>query len=221
METTRSLEVKVGMFILVGLAILSVIVFSIGDINISKAGYHITVKFNFASGIASSAPVRLSGVNVGQVQKVNMVYSAEDKKSYAEVHAWIEESARIEDDAKVTINTLGLLGEKYLEIYPGTPGKPLLKNGSVITGHDPVVMEKLTENLVNLSDSATVVVDRLKDGEGTIGKLRVQDGVYNDLEATMANVRDFSVYLKEVGVNFRDFSDDLKKHPWKLLSKPR
>jgi len=206
-STTRMFELKVGTFILIGIAITIMIVFSIGDINLSKTGYNIIVKFNFASGIGSSAPVRLAGVGVGQVQSVRIIYSEEDKRSHAEIHAWIQSDAKVEEDSKVTINTLGLLGEKYLEIFPGTPGKPFLKNGAVLRGDDPVMMEKLTENLVNLSDSVTVIVDRLKKGEGTIGKLLTEDAIYMDLKSTAAN--------------FKEFSEDLKKHPWKLLSKPR
>ncbi|MCM8760699.1 MAG: MlaD family protein [Candidatus Omnitrophica bacterium] len=221
MESVKAFEVKVGMFILIGVAILFIIVFSIGDINISKRGYHIKVNFNFASGIGPSAPVRLSGVGVGNVQSVKIVYSEKDKKSHAEVEAWIQEDAKIEEDAEITINTLGLLGEKYLEIYPGTPGKPLLKNGDIVAGKDPVVMEKLTENLVNLSNSATVIVDRLKSGEGTIGNLLTKDKLYTDIEDIMANIKDFTLNLKSTGANFKDFSEDLKRHPWKLLSKPR
>jgi len=221
METARSFEIKVGAFILAGVVIGFLIIFSIGDINLSKAGYYINVKFDFASGIGPAAPVRLAGVGVGRVDGVSVVYSNEDKRSYAEVRAWIQADAKIEEDAQITINTLGLLGEKYLEIYPGTPGSPLVKDGAVMRGKDPVVMEKLTENLVDLSNSVTTVVHRLEKGEGTIGKLLVEDDVYNDLRSMMGNFKDFSVDLKSTGANFKDFSADLKKHPWKLLSRPR
>jgi len=221
MEVTKTFELKVGTFILVGLAIGFLIVFSIGDINLSKAGYGIMVKFDFASGIGSAAPVRLAGVRVGRVDDVKVVYSDQDKKSHAEVHAWIQSDAKIEEDTRITINTLGLLGEKYLEIYPGTPGKPLIKDGAVIIGQNPVVMEKLTENLVDLSNSVTTIVKRLERGEGTVGKLLTNEEVYTDLKSIMGNFKDFSVELKSTGVNFKDFSEDLKRHPWKLLARPR
>lgn len=235
MEITKTFELKVGTFILIGIVIGVFIIFSIGHVDLSKTGYNIVINFDFASGIGSAAPVRLAGVGVGRVDGVQIVYSEKDKKSHAEVHAWIQSDARIEDDAEVTINTLGLLGEKYLEIYPGTPGKPLIKEGAVIRGKDPVIMEKLTDNLVDMSNSVNTIVKRLERGEGTIGKLLVQDGVYNDLNSVMGNFKDFSsdlkvigvnfkdftVDLKSTGTNFKDFSDDLKKHPWKLLARPR
>ena len=221
MEMPRTFELKVGTFILVGIALGVLIIFSIGDINLSRTGYNVSITFDFASGLGPAAPVRLAGVGVGRVESVHVVYSDKDKRSHADVRAWIQSDAKLEEDVRVTINTLGLLGEKYLEIYPGTPGKPLLKEGAVIVGQDPVVMEKLTENLVDLSTSITTIVKRLERGEGTIGKLLVEDGVYKDLGVMMGNFKDFSMDLKSTGANFKDFSDDLMKHPWKLLSRPR
>lgn len=221
MEINRMFEVKVGTFILAGIAIGVMIIFSIGHVDLSKTGYRIKVNFDFASGLGPAAPVRLSGVGVGRVEDVKVVYSEKDRKSHAEVRAWIQSDAKIEENARVTINTLGLLGEKYLEIYPGTPGEPIITNGAVMTGQNPVVMEKLTENLVDLSNSVSIIVKRLEKGEGTIGKLLAEDAVYDDLKSTMGNFRDFSAELKSTGTNFKDFSEDLKKHPWKLLAKPQ
>lgn len=200
MNSTRTFELKVGIFMLIGVAILFIIVFSIGDINLSKTGYKIKVLFNFASGIGPTAPVRLAGVGVGQVQGIHIIYDEKEKRTKAELTAWISDNAKIEEDAEVTINTLGLLGEKYLEIFPGTMGKPILKNNDTIIGKDPVSMEKVTENLASLSDSIKVIVERLKNGEGTVGKLLTEDKIYNDLEAFVA---------------------DIKTHPWKLLNKPK
>lgn len=201
MEGTKTFELKVGVFILIGIAILFIIVFSIGDIKLIKGGYHIKVIFNFASGIGPSAPVRLAGVGCGQVEGLHLFYDEKEARTKVEVYSWIESNnIKIEKNAVATINTLGLLGEKYLEIIPGVAEKGFLKDSDTLIGKDPVAMEKITENLANLSESVGTVVDRLKKGEGTIGKLLVEDKIYRDLEA---------------------FVEDIKKHPWKLLSKPR
>ena len=205
MENTREFEFKVGIFILIGIAILFLIVFSVGDINVSKTGYKVKVLFNFASGIGGTAPIRYAGVGVGQVQGIRVMYDEKEKKTKAELTAWINDGVHIENDSVVTINTLGLLGEKYLEIFPGTSGKPYLKNNDTIIGKDPVPMEKVTENLASLSDSIKDIVDKLNKGEGTIGKLLSKDEVYDDLKATTCN--------------FKAFSEDIRKHPWKLLSR--
>lgn len=200
MDDSKTFELKVGVFILIGVAILFIIVFSIGDINLSKSGYKVKVLFNFASGIGPSAPVRLAGVGIGQVQGIQIIHDEVDNKTKAELTVWVNDGMKIEEDAVVTINTLGLLGEKYLEINPGTPGTPVVKPNGVLVGKDPVPMEKITENLAALSDSVRAIVDKIKAGDGTIGKLLTDDAVYENLEA---------------------FTADIKKHPWKLLNKPR
>ena len=200
MDDLKIFELKVGVFIMIGVAILFIIVFSIGDINLVKKGYHIKVDFNFVDGIGSSAPVRVSGVGVGQIDGLKLYYDEKEKKTKAQLNAWVKEGVRIEEDAVATISTLGFMGEKYMEISPGTPGKKFLKNGDLLVGKDPVSMAKVFENLSGLTDSVKVIVDRLKNGEGTIGKLLTRDKIHQDLEA---------------------FVEDIKNNPWKLLNKPR
>ena len=197
----KSFELKVGIFIAVGILIFFIIVFSIGDINIIKRGYKVDVLFNFANGLTESAPVRLAGVNVGQVDNIDIYYDENEKRTKIRIVALIEdEDIKIERDSTVFINTLGLLGEKYLEIFPGTTTDDFLKNEDIIIGHDPISTADLTEQMADMANSANVVMTRLKDGEGTVGKLLTEDKIYNDLEALV---------------------EDIKRHPWKLLNKPR
>ncbi|MDD5428504.1 MAG: MlaD family protein [Candidatus Omnitrophica bacterium] len=199
MDSVKTFELKVGVFIMIGVAILFLIVFSVGDVKFTKTGYKIKVLFNFANGIGGTAPVRLAGVGVGQVQGIKIVRDAETDTTKAELTVWINDNTKIENDAVVTINTLGLLGEKYLEIFPGTPGSPALRPNDMLIGKDPVPMEKFTEDLAKLTDSIKVILEKIKNGEGTIGKLLMDQAVYDNLEA---------------------FTADIKKHPWKLLVKP-
>ena len=199
MDSAKTFELKVGIFILIGIAILFLIVFSVGEINFSKTGYKIKVLFNFANGIGGTAPVRLAGVGIGQVQGIKVLRDEKANTTKAELTVWINDDTKIENDAVVTINTLGLLGEKYLEIFPGTPGSSILKSNGTIVGKDPVPMEKFTEDLANLTDSVKTIVEKIKNGEGTMGKLLMDQAVYDNLEA---------------------FTADIKRHPWKLLVKP-
>lgn len=200
MDDIKIFELKVGVFIMIGAAILFIIVFSIGDINLVKKGYHIKVDFSFVDGIGSSAPVRVSGVGIGQIDGLKLYRDEKENRTKAQLYAWVKEGVNIEEDAVATISTLGFMGEKYMEISPGTPGKRLLKNGDILVGKDPVSMAKIFENLSGLTDSVKTIVDRLKNGQGAIGKLLTEDKIYKDLEA---------------------FVEDIKNNPWKLLNKPR
>lgn len=194
-------ELKVGIFIAVGILIFFIVAFSIGDVYLVRKGYHINVLFNFANGISESAPVRLAGVNVGQIDKIEIFFDEEEKRTKVRLLAWIaDEKIKITKDSMAVINTLGLLGEKYLELFPGRDTEEFLVSGDEIIGHDPIPTELIAEKVDNLANSANVIMTRLKDGKGTIGKLLVEEKVYDDLEA---------------------FVEDIKKHPWKLLHKSR
>lgn len=193
-------EVKVGMFILVGFVILLLMIFSIGDIYFIRPGYHIKVVFNFANGIAKNAPVRLAGIEVGEVDDLKIYYDGKEERTKVELSAWIKRNnIMIESDARAVINTLGILGEKYLEIFPGK-SKSFLKECDVLVGKDPVSMEDMTGQFKQLADSFTVVMERLKNGEGTVGKFLTDDSIYNNLE---------------------EFTADIKANPWKLMNRPK
>lgn len=200
MDDIKVFELKVGIFIMIGIAILFLIVFSIGDINIIKRGYHIKIDFGFVDGVGGSAPVRFAGIGIGQIDGLKIYYDEKQKRTRAQLNAWVKDGVKIEKDATATINTLGFMGEKYLEIFPGSSGNGFLKEGDTLMGKDPTPITKVYENLAGLTDSVTVIVNRLKNGEGTIGKLLTEDKIYKDLEA---------------------FVEDIKNNPWKLLNRPR
>jgi len=198
--TGKNFELKVGIFTFIGLVILFIIVFSIGEFYLFKPGYSIKVMFNFANGITKAAPARVAGVTAGEVEDIKILYDEAERCSKVELSVWIGEGVRIEKDATAYINTLGILGEKYLEIIPGSVEAGFLAEGEALVGKDPIIMDEMTREMKELADATTVVMTRLKDGEGTIGKLLTEEKMYNDLEALV---------------------EDIKKHPWKLFHKGR
>lgn len=209
-----SFEIKVGIFVFIGILIMFIIVFSIGEFYIFKPIYRVKVLFGFANGVEMGAPVRLAGINVGEIEDIGVYYDEKLKRTRVFLVAKIKKAARVEKNAVCKINTLGLLGEKYLEISPGTPEAGFLQDEEVIEGYDPVPMEEVTKTMKELSDtakavteSAKIVLERLEKGEGTIGKLLVEEEIYEDLKITAENLK--------------DLSEDIKSHPWKLLAKGR
>ena len=199
MKKLISFEVKVGVFILIGITILIGMIFSIGDIYFIRPGYRIKLLFDFANGIAINAPVRLAGIEVGEVDNIRIYYDTGEKRTRVELSAWIKKDVVVEEDARAVINTLGLLGEKYLEIFPGRSEKTLVE-GSVLVGKDPVSMENMTMDMKELLDSFKVIAKRLENGEGTIGRFLTDESIYDNLEG---------------------FTEDIKRNPWKLMNKPK
>jgi len=198
MDSKSNFELKVGVFVFVGLIVFTYIVFSISDFYIFKPGYRIKVRFNFVDGIQSSAPIRYAGVDAGKLENVKIYYNEEKKKTEVQLQGWISQNIRIEKDAQAYVNTLGVVGEKYLEILPGTKDAGYLSNGGMLVGNDPVPMEKITQRAYAITEALEKVTKDMREGKGTLGKFLTDDSVYK---------------------NFEEFTADIKAHPWKLLIK--
>ncbi len=195
----EKLEMKVGLFIGIGIFLMFLIVFSIGDFYGFEKGYNIKVIFDYVNGLTEDAPVRLAGVHVGEVKKIEIFRTSDSEKTRVRVFVWVKGNAKIELDAVARINTLGLLGEQYLEISPGEV-PVFLKSGDTIVGKNPVHVGMQMESMVELVQYAKEIFARLAEGEGTIGKLLVEEKIYDDLEAFVA---------------------DIRAHPWKLLTRTK
>ncbi|MCM8780322.1 MAG: MlaD family protein, partial [Candidatus Omnitrophica bacterium] len=106
------LELKVGIFVFVGLVILGVFVLLIGDIRTFTSGYKINISFEFVNGVKVGAPVRFAGVDVGEVKETRFIFLPQEAKTKVIVVAWIKNEVKVPSDSVVWVNTLGLLGEK-------------------------------------------------------------------------------------------------------------
>lgn len=207
MFTRSNFELKVGIFIFIGIVILSVIIFSVGNFYTLKRGYTMDILFSFANGVSVGAPVRYAGVEVGEVQDIEVYFDEKENRPMVRMLVWISQNTWVNEDAKATINTLGLLGEKYLEIMPGTKERRLLQKGDTLRGHDPISTEELTREtrktlakIDSMVESINDVMEDIKQGKGTLGRLMTDDKLYNDIDEMIL---------------------DIKKNPWKLLHKPR
>ncbi|MBU1912502.1 MAG: MCE family protein [Candidatus Omnitrophica bacterium] len=233
MFTKMNFELKVGIFIFIGIVILSVIIFSIGNFYSVKQGYNINVVFSFANGIGVGAPVRYSGVQVGEVQDIKVYFDEKENKPLVKLNIWVSQNTWINENAKASINTLGLLGEKYLEIFPGTRDTRLLQKGDTLKGHDPVSTEELTRSTKELIEKISTLTDSANKIAGDEALRTSLKNTFSNMEALSGDLRDFLSYAKQgKGTIGRLMSDDtlykhiddmildIKEHPWKLLFKP-
>jgi phospholipid/cholesterol/gamma-HCH transport system substrate-binding protein len=123
-----SSEAKVGLFVLAGLIILGYMSFQVGKHTIGlKQGYTLEVVFDSASGLNRDASVQIAGVEVGQVEAISL------KDGRALVRLRITPGVKLEKDAIAAIKTHGILGEKYVELHPGTHGETYLAAGEMIS----------------------------------------------------------------------------------------
>ena len=194
------LELKLGIFVFIGLVILVFLVLSIGDFRTWNAGYNIFVEFGFVNGVKIGAPVRFAGVDVGEVEDIEIILNPQTKTTKIKILVWVNNKAQIPIDSTVWVNTLGLLGEKYIEIIAGENFDELLKPHDTIVGNDPVAMHEVTQLTKKLAKDVDESIIRLNKQEGTVGKLLFDDKLYQDLEELVV---------------------DIKNNPWKLLYRTR
>ncbi len=198
-------ELKVGIFAFIGLLVLFMIVFSIGDFYLFNPGYTLTVRFGTASGMQVGAPVHVAGVVSGEVREIQIHF---DKgNTLVDLLVWLKKGTMVPDNSSAEIRTLGLLGEKYLDILPGQNAEKFLQEGSLLVGQNPVSMDSLiargnalATELEASAKSLRAILQKVESGEGTVGKLMMDDTLYREIEGLVS---------------------DLKAHPWKLLKKEK
>jgi phospholipid/cholesterol/gamma-HCH transport system substrate-binding protein len=183
----EKIEMKVGFFMGVGIFLMFLIVFSVGDFYFLREGYEVEAVFDFVNGIKKSAPIRLAGVNVGEVNDIKIFYDEELARTRVSLNLKIGQNVFVEKDAVVRINTLGLLGEQYAEITPGQ-SKEFLSDGDVIEGRNPVNVGLQMEMVKDFVEMAASMARDARDGKGTIGKLITDDRLYENLADFMEKI---------------------------------
>ncbi len=204
-----TMEFKVGIFFLICLAGFFYLIYSTGKLNIKKKGYYIYAVFNEVAGLGKKAPVMLNGLEVGKVEELKVSYDA-DKTSVI-LKIWLDSEAKVRENPVVSIKTLGLMGEKYIQIS-STEGKNFVQPEAILQGKPYKDMDSLmdqTDTITKSIDSLVVQLDKLA----------------SDLHLTLKDNKDeISQIVDNLGAaskNFADFSGDVKRNPWKLLIKQK
>ena len=191
-------EFKTGAVVIAAIAVA--LVFWVKTTDFKANPYKIKTYFNYADGVKQDSIVKLSGIEVGRVEKVGFVYNPDTK---IEVVLNIKKSAKIHEDAVAFISTSGMIGDAYIGLTPGSTDRPFLKDGAVMMSEDPVEMRKLMKKAEAISESLQATLNDVK-------KL---------VSENQAGVNNIVANLETTSANFKEFSEDIKQHPWKLLMK--
>lgn len=236
MKRQTYMEVAVGMFVLVGLAVAMVVVLSIAErqhIFVKRVWLYAT--FDDVGGLRSGSPVFLSGVETGTVNSLSFT---EQGQVTVALRLQANYMNRIKSDSVATIGTVGLLGDKSIEISVGSADAPPLSVGGnlrtvpplsinrLIEGLEPV-KNRLEEVLANLSEvteelaqdreaigktinGAAEAIERLNSGEGTIGKLFRDERLYQDLLQTVSSSKEAAAAIGDVASRTVPLVEDIQ-----------
>ncbi len=193
MAEERSIEVKVGILILVSLGILSAFILVMGGISFQKT-YVVYVDFDNPGGLQSGAPVRIAGVKVGDVEELAFMGGIVDPKVNrrvlvrAKLKIQQKVQSTIHDDADFYVTTQGVLGEQFLQIDPGTPNRPVLAENAIVKGIDPPRLDLFLAKAYELLDTT---VTGIKNNRELLSDMAVNaDGLLKNLNGVLGDNRD-------------------------------
>jgi len=183
----RGLNLKVGLFVLVSLAVFMVFVFVLGGEGVFfRKRYAIQTSFTNVAGLAEGAPVRLSGLNIGSVKEIQ--FPEDPKKDFIVVVMEVSEEGikRIGPDSVATIRTQGLLGDRYIEILRGSKEPPKeIPRILQISSYTPPEFEKLLGQSEELIDNIISISKSLDEIVKAFGK---KENIEN-ISRTIASIR--------------------------------
>ena len=195
MKTTSGQKIKIGVFVLVGLVVIFLGIFLIGS---QKSMFNSTFSvhgvFKNVNGLMVGNNVRFAGINVGVVEGINIV-----SDSSVRVDLTLNENVRkfIKKDAKVSIGSDGLMGDKLVVISSGgSTSRTEVEGGDKLTAVNPLDVDKIINKLTKVADNAeeltsnlTAIVRDINHGKGSLGKLLKNDKIANDLATTVSSAK--------------------------------
>lgn len=180
-----SSEFKVGVVVLIGIAVLFYMSFRVGKFGVlTRSGYEISVHFTDVAGLDIKSPVELAGVEIGNVRQLSL-------DGYrAKASLLIKESVKIPTDSKLVIKSFGILGDRYLAIVPGQ-ATTFLKPGDELTNVAAVPdFDEMFKNVQSVAENFSDVMGQFK---GILG-----DQEKSNLKESLKNIKVVSGEFKEM-----------------------
>jgi len=200
-------EFKVGLFFILSLAALFYLSASTGKLDFKKSGYYLYVLFDEVAGLQKKAPVMLNGLEVGKVDEIKLIY--DNQKTQVRLKLWLDKEAKISANPVVSIKTLGLMGEKFIQIA-SFANKGYLPADTLLEGKPYMDLDVLMEQSQGITKSLDSLIANINNLTTEVKGLATENK--DKVSLIISN-------LEVTSKNFEEFSSDIKAHPWKLLFK--
>jgi phospholipid/cholesterol/gamma-HCH transport system substrate-binding protein len=201
-------ELRVGIFVLAGLALLIVAIFYVTGFGVLTPKYRLVTYLPEVSGVTTGAPVRIDGIDVGNVDRL-LINTTKDASApdhgrniqlIMRIDSKYKEDIRV--DSRASLITEGLLGNRYVNISRGFQGPPLQDNQEIQGQGENGINELLAQgadlakHLNGLSDEIRGLITDVRSGKGSLGKFVTRDDAYNKIvsvgdrmDSIMANIQ--------------------------------
>jgi len=222
MKTTTEQKTKIGIFTITGILLLIFAVFFIGN---QKNLFSSTIKlhgmFKSVNGLQMGNNVRFAGINVGVVDDIQIINDTAVK-----VVLNIDKDVQkfIKKDSRMNIGSDGLMGDKLVVISPGgATTTEMVRDGDQIAAVNPMDIDKLMTKVTKMADDAgdmitslSQIVNKINNGQGSIGRLLNNDKMAKTMESTIAQAQKT---IKNVHQTSSTLNEDLKAAQHNFLLK--
>jgi phospholipid/cholesterol/gamma-HCH transport system substrate-binding protein len=187
-------ELRVALFVLVALVIVVVGIFYVTGASSLAPKYRLYTYLPEVDGLVLGAPVTLNGVQVGNVESIELNPNPANEMQDIKVGMRIEKRYQdwIRADSTAKLITQGLLGNRYVTITRGTPQASVIPSNGVVQGEQEASMKaivqrgaELVQNLNVLTGDVRQIIAKVQSGQGTIGKFLNDPSLYNHLDDTV------------------------------------
>ncbi len=166
-------ETKVGLLFVGTIILVAMFMTWLGVIDPLRKTHTVHVLYNFAGGINPGSPVRVMGIKVGKVWDIDFVSGMKaqnGEEGKLKITISIDDKAwdSLREDSRFYINIAGVVGEKYIEITPGSTNIHRLQDNGVYRGIDPPRLETLISQSFNLAGK---ILDLVEKNEDKIGEM--------------------------------------------------
>ena len=186
-------EMRVGLVIIVSVILLGLSVIFIGQLgDVFADRYQLVALMESASGLRPGAPVQVAGRGVGQVERVEFIDPGDRGDSEAAVAVWLGVNVSVREQirrgSRARVRTQGMLGDRLIDIEPGSVDSAILAPGDTIGTAPALSFDELLGQsadavlgLTQLSNELSATLARVSGGEGSLGRLLVDEALYDGL----------------------------------------
>jgi len=214
MANRTSDNIKLGIFVLAGLALLIAFLYMLGkNQSLFSNRFLVTARFENVSGLTPGGNVRVSGIVVGVVESVTLV-----NDTLVEVALRLDDNMRqvVRKNTVASIGTDGLVGNRVVNLLPSKEPAPLIEPGDVIHSEKDVstsemlhTLDQTNRNVLEISEGLILTIDRINKSAALAGLLD-DVGLSQNLKVALVNLRQTTAAASATATDLQTVMRDVR-----------
>jgi phospholipid/cholesterol/gamma-HCH transport system substrate-binding protein len=211
-------QLKVGALIVAALGVLGVAIYRLGQAaNLFSRRYELIAYLPNANGLRAGGVVYVAGQFAGTIKSIEFLPVDNDTTRNLRLRMAIDHvlQTQVRADSKAKIRTLGLLGDKVIDISIGTPRYGVLRDGDTIAvapslDYEAVLAQAAgaVSDMVDLTHDLKQITSSVIEGKGTVGQLITNRALYDQFVATMGRANEMLTRVENPRGTFARLLDD-------------